>query len=229
MKRTDFLKLTAVSIFAFGGVIYAQQELPKHPKVEGDGKTLVVQLCDGETSTTVAGVPANGKLTPEQAQAASTELMSKWYAKSDPAKAAAWKQEELRALQTQQKTTAPRKKAEAEQTADFNDRDFSTWKRELDKEIDAGNKIFHSDKEIGSTNGVSCAMCHPNGANTHPETYPKFQVQLRRVALLRDMVNWCIENPCRGKKLEPDDPKMRAVEAYIMSQRKGVAMSAGKH
>ena len=233
MKRTDFLKLTAVAVFSFGGVIYAQQELPKHPKVEGDGKNLVVQLCDGETSTTVAGVPANGKMTPEQAQAVSNELMSKWYAKTDPGKAAAWKQEELRALQTPkrqpQKSGVPQTKAEAEQAADFNDRDHATWKRELDQEISLGDKIFHSDKEIGSTNGVSCAMCHPNAANTHPETYPKFQIQLRRVALLRDMVNWCIENPSRGKKLDADDPKMRAIEAYIMSQRKGVAMAAGKH
>jgi len=233
MKRTHFLKLTAIAIFALGGVIYAQQELPKHPKVEGDGKSLVVQLCDGETSTTVPGVAPDSKLTPEQAQAVSNELMSKWYAKSDPGKTSAWKKEELKALQAAQQKTqtgqVPQTKTEAEQSADFSNRDFAIWKRELDREVDIGNKIFHSDKEIGSTNGVSCAMCHPNGANTHPETYPKFQVQLKRVALLRDMVNWCIENPCRGKKLEPDDPKMRAVEAYIMSQRKGVAMAAGKH
>jgi thiosulfate dehydrogenase len=32
-------------------------------------------------------------------------------------------------------------------------------------------------------------MWRPNAANNHPETYPKFQVQLRRVALLRDMIN----------------------------------------
>jgi hypothetical protein len=32
-------------------------------------------------------------------------------------------------------------------------------------------------------------MRRPNAANTHPETYPKFQVQLRRVALMREMIN----------------------------------------
>ena len=53
-------------------------------------------------------------------------------------------------------------------------------------------------------------------------------MQLRRVALLRDMINWCIESPARGPKLAADDPKMRALEAYIMAQRKGVAMEAGK-
>ncbi len=43
------------------------------------------------------------------------------------------------------------------------------------------------------------------------------------------MINRCIENPARGKKLDADDPKMRAPEACIMSQRKGVPMDYGKH
>ena len=30
------------------------------------------------------------------------------------------------------------------------------------------------DPKLG-TNGVTCGQCHPNAANTHPETYPKFQ------------------------------------------------------
>ena len=72
-------------------------------------------------------------------------------------------------------------------------------------------------------------MCHPNGTNTHPETYPKYQVQLKKVALLRDMINWCIENPEKGKPLPEDDPRLRAVEAYILSTRKGVALEPGKH
>ncbi|MBN1345585.1 MAG: hypothetical protein JXQ73_23025 [Phycisphaerae bacterium] len=77
--------------------------------------------------------------------------------------------------------------------------------------------------------GVSCDMCHPDASNTHPETYPKFQPQMGRVALLRDMINWCIQHPVRGKGFSGDDPKMRALEAYIIAQRKGVAMDYGKH
>jgi len=42
------------------------------------------------------------------------------------------------------------------------------------------------------------------------------------------MINWCIEHPVRGKALAPDDPKMRALEAYIIAQRKGVALDYGK-
>lgn len=101
------------------------------------------------------------------------------------------------------------------------------WKAELDKLVKEGDRLFHSD-EIG-TNGVACAMCHPHASNTHPETYPKFQTQLKKVALLRDMVNWCILNPLEGQELAYDDPRMVALEAYILSQRAGKPLEAGKH
>jgi thiosulfate dehydrogenase len=106
-------------------------------------------------------------------------------------------------------------------------REQAIWKAELDKVVAEGDRLFHSD-ELGS-NGVACAMCHPNASNTHPETYPKFQTQLKKVALLRDMVNWCIMNPLEGKALAADDPRMEALEAYILSQRRGKPLDAGKH
>ena len=54
-------------------------------------------------------------------------------------------------------------------------------------------------------------------------------MQLGRTALLRDMIHWCIEQPVRGTHLEPDDPRMRALEAYILAQRSGTVMEYGKH
>jgi len=111
----------------------------------------------------------------------------------------------------------------------YSERDVLTWAREAEKFVAEGSRIFHSADELGSTVAVSCDMCHPHAANTHPETYPKFQVQLGRVALLRDMIDWCVENPVRGGHMAPDGNKMRALEAYIMAQRKGVAMDYGKH
>ena len=119
--------------------------------------------------------------------------------------------------------------AKGDTYGNFTERDLLTWTRETEKFVAEGSRIFHNGDALGSTVGVSCDMCHPHAANTHPETYPKFQTQLGRVALLRDMINWCIENPVRGKKLDPDGPTMRALEAYIMAQRKGVAMNYGKH
>jgi thiosulfate dehydrogenase len=111
----------------------------------------------------------------------------------------------------------------------FSERDERIWKEETDKFVKEGHKIFHDANAFGGTIGVSCDMCHPDGANTHPETYPKFQVQLGRVALLRDMINWCIQNPTRGKPLLDDDPRLKAMEAYILAQRKGTPLDFGKH
>lgn len=108
-------------------------------------------------------------------------------------------------------------------------RDLLLWARETEKFALEGSRIFHSGELLGSTVAVSCDMCHPHAANTHPETYPKFQSQLGRVVLLRDMINWCIEHPVRGKRLEADDPAMRALEAYILAQRSGAVMNYGKH
>jgi thiosulfate dehydrogenase len=115
-------------------------------------------------------------------------------------------------------------------TASFGEptpREQQIWKAELDKLVAEGDRLFHSG-EIG-TNGLACAMCHPHASNTHPETYPKFQTQLKKVALLRDMVNWCVINPLEGAELAENDPRMKALEAYILSQRAGTPLQAGKH
>jgi cytochrome c len=108
------------------------------------------------------------------------------------------------------------------------EKDILMWARELEKFVVEGSRIFHDAELLGSNIAVSCDMCHPDGANTHPETYPKFQVQMGRVILLRDMINWCIEQAVRGEVLAADDPRMRALEAYMLAQRKGVKMNYGK-
>ncbi len=119
--------------------------------------------------------------------------------------------------------------AEGHTYGQHTERDLLMWTRETEKFVLEGSRIFHSADLLKSTVSVSCDMCHPHAANTHPETYPKFQTQLGRVVLLRDMINWCIDNPVRGEHLKPDDPRMRALEAYIMAQRSGTEMNYGKH
>lgn len=106
-------------------------------------------------------------------------------------------------------------------------RDRRIWEASVDRLVSRGYELFHS--QLTGTNGISCDMCHPDAANTHPETYPKFQTQLKKAALLRDMINWCIEKPLEGKTLSGDDERMKALEAYILSTRKGVDMNYGKH
>ncbi len=191
-------------------------------------KEMKVVPCDGGEPVKVAGFEAGERLPKDQAQKLADTLMEGWLARQDPVVAVAWTRERDAALTSTAPAAEPAQ-SPSMQATDVTPRDVVMWEREVGREIEYGNKLFHDDKLIGSPEGVSCAMCHPNASNTHPETYPKFQLQLKKSALLRDMINWCIENPVRGKKLAADDPKMRALEAYILAQRKGVALEFGKH
>ncbi len=110
---------------------------------------------------------------------------------------------------------------------EFTKQDLKLWEQEFMTVVKAGRKVF-TDPKLGS-NGVVCAQCHPNGANTHPETYPKFQKQLGRVAAMWEMVNWCIRNPLEGKDLKADSAEMIAIQAYITHERRNVKLAAGKH
>lgn len=109
----------------------------------------------------------------------------------------------------------------------FNEADLKSWQADYLAVVQDGREAF-TDSGLGS-NGVVCAQCHPNAANTHPETYPKFQKQLGRVGVLAEMINWCIANPLEGKELPLDDPRMVALQAYITQERRGVKLEPGKH
>jgi len=110
---------------------------------------------------------------------------------------------------------------------EFTKKDQERWEKEYMSVVTKGRELFTSPK-LG-TNGVACAQCHPNAANTHPETYPKFQKQLGRVIALREMINWCLQQPLEGKPLALDAPDMIALEAYVAHERRGVKLAPGKH
>ena len=110
---------------------------------------------------------------------------------------------------------------------EFTKEDEARWQAQFDAVAQEGRRLWTS-PEIG-TNGVVCAQCHPNAANTHPETYPKFQKQLGRVASLWEMINWCMRNPLEGEVMEADDPRMIAMQAYVHWERRGVELAPGKH
>ena len=110
---------------------------------------------------------------------------------------------------------------------EFTKQELARWEQQFQGVVKEGRALWTS-AELG-TNGVACAQCHPNAANTHPETYPKFQKQLGRVAALREMINWCIQQPLEGKPLALDSKDMVALEAYVAHERRGVALAPGKH
>jgi thiosulfate dehydrogenase len=179
-----------------------------------------VLLCDGQTRTTVpAGTPGT---------TIAGALMDEWLRKNP---SSSWEAEERErhTLQAAADNTELVGRINGQTYGQITQQDVELWKAETERVAVAGSAVFHNASELGSTIGVSCDMCHPHAANTHPETYPKYQTQLGRVALLRDMINWCIEHPVRGTAFDADDPKLRAVEAYILAQRKGKALNYGQH
>jgi len=110
---------------------------------------------------------------------------------------------------------------------EFKEEDVERWMGQFEQVAAEGRRLWTS-PEIG-TNGVACAQCHPNAANTHPETYPKFQKQLGRVIQLWEMFNWCLKNPLEGEEMEADDPRLIAMQAYVYKERRGVKLDPGQH
>lgn len=103
-------------------------------------------------------------------------------------------------------------------------------------EVRKGDLLFHGDgataKKMGvnlSNTGMACAMCHPMAADTHPHSFPKWQVQVDKFSTLRDMINWCIEKPNEGEKIETDSDAMKALEAYIYWSNAGSVLVPGRY
>jgi thiosulfate dehydrogenase len=183
-----------------------------------------VKLCDNKTTVQV---PGDAPKTREEGQKISDALMAQWK-ETNPN--SGWEQGEIQAHEVVPPEDNSQLVGQGQSSTYgvVTQQTVQVWKNETYKTALYGSKVFHSGDELGSEIAVSCDMCHPRAANTHPETYPKFQPQLGRVAMLRDMINWCIEHPVRGKVLAADDPKMRALEAYILAQRKGTPLAYGK-
>ncbi|HEV3109035.1 MAG TPA: hypothetical protein VGY99_00965 [Candidatus Binataceae bacterium] len=236
----------------------AQQSTPHHRAPAAKNGNVVVMLCDGKTSLEIKGLKPGQRMSHDQAMGVSRKLMDTWQrehpgerwemAQEQNPPPAGQAPEEKPASAQSGPQTAPApggasqqqvagvpvgKPAQPQQQGDtyasFHERDFRVWQNETQKFVAYGKQVFHSDKMLGGTIGVSCDMCHPDASNTHPETYPKYQVQLQRVALLRDMIEWCVENPVKGKTMDPNDERLRALEAYILAQRKGTPLDYGKH
>ncbi|WP_087001165.1 hypothetical protein [Rhizobium sullae] len=105
------------------------------------------------------------------------------------------------------------------------------------EEVRKGDLLFHGDTATAeamgvaddlSKTGMACAMCHPMASDTHPQSFPKFQAQMAKFATLRDMINWCIEKPNQGVKIDPESDAMKALEAYITWSNGGSVLQPGK-
>lgn len=212
-------------LIPFGGLLGALA-LACAGRVENEPRELSVQLCDGETTLELARPPE----TRAEGQLAAEAMMASWRAKNPGSD---WEQDvrsrhwfapvhDNSALLGEGQGSGHPGRA-------FAARDLLVWRRETETLVAAGARIFHSGDELGSTIAVSCDMCHPDAANTHPETYPKYQTQIGKAVLLRDMINWCLQHPVRAQPMAENDARMRALEAYIYAQRSGTPLAFGKH
>jgi thiosulfate dehydrogenase len=228
MSRARLLSLCLFSMLACDRgeskatpAIHGEEPAPSVANETAPETATEVLLCDGKTKTTV--VPG----TPGTAVAGA--LMAEWL-RQNPNRNWEAEERERHTLVAAADNSALLGVKDGQVTTygAITKQDVLTWKVETEKLAVAGSRVFHSADELGSTIAVSCDMCHPHAANTHPETYPKFQQQLGRVALLRDMINWFLEHPVRAKPMASDDPRMRAMEGYIYAQRKGIALNYGQ-
>ncbi|HYN63984.1 MAG TPA: hypothetical protein VES36_05215 [Candidatus Limnocylindrales bacterium] len=102
--------------------------------------------------------------------------------------------------------------------------------------VKLGDQLFHGDagaeKRLNvklSNTGMACAMCHPYTSDTHPHEFPKFQEQMNEFATLRDMINWCIEKPNQGEKVDLNGEAMKALETYIYWSNRNSKLDPGRH
>ena len=199
---------------------------------EKSGNLLTVKSCDGRKTIYIEGFKEGEKMPREKAQAVANLLMSLMEICDQEVIAKLTENNSVIVLNDASFILPDIKEGKgavllAHGGQPHKQREVKLFESEEKRVIDEGYKTFH-DSSIG-TNGISCDMCHPDGSNTHAETYPKFQTQLKKVATLREMINWCIQNPLEGPQLKHDDPKMIALEAYITSVRKGKALEPGRH
>jgi thiosulfate dehydrogenase len=105
---------------------------------------------------------------------------------------------------------------------------------ELEQQMDAlyvaaqqGYDLWHGSKSSMTTNGLACANCHPDTAASNPQTFPKYMTMYGKVIPWQEMVNWCIENPQLGERLDPNGEEMTAIKAYAMYLHRGKPIEPG--
>ncbi|MFW6164525.1 MAG: hypothetical protein ACODAJ_17280, partial [Planctomycetota bacterium] len=111
--------------------------------------------------------------TSKDPQALVDDHMAQWK-RRNPERARSWIEEEKERHSIQPPADNTHlltgKQGEGHTYGNYTRLDLLTWRRETEKLVVEGSRIFHNAALLGGTIGVSCDMCHPDGANTHPET-----------------------------------------------------------
>jgi thiosulfate dehydrogenase len=109
----------------------------------------------------------------------------------------------------------------------FTDEELAQQKDALYEAAQHGYNIWHGTKPSMTTNGLACGNCHPDTAASNPQTFPKYMTMYGKVIPWQEMVNWCIENPQLGERLDPTSDDMTAMKAYAMYLHRGKPIEPG--
>lgn len=84
--------------------------------------------------------------------------------------------------------------------------------------VEKGKALFNNPKFGNGTSGKSCNSCHPNGEGLEKAADKKeFNIMGMKQNSLEEAVNFCIENPLKGKAIDPKSAQMKDMVAYIKS------------
>lgn len=100
-------------------------------------------------------------------------------------------------------------------------------KAEIAKAVARGEALWKG-RQLGLT-GQSCTTCHTQGADVHPETFPKFKPKMGRVVTVQEGINWCIVATMRGDRLEVGGADLTALEAYLRHDGRRSSLVATAH
>ena len=109
----------------------------------------------------------------------------------------------------------------------FSDVELAVQKDALYASAQVGYDLWHGSKPSMTTNGLACGNCHPDTAAANPQTFPKYMTMYGKVVPFQEMVNWCIENPQLGERLDPNGDEMTAMKAYAMYLHRGQPIRTG--
>ena len=90
--------------------------------------------------------------------------------------------------------------------------------------VKQGDLLWHGGAPKG--NGLACGNCHPDASAIGPQTWPKYSLDLGRVANLREMINWCVQvvhAAPAGMDLNGAD--MLAMETYAYYMSRGMPLN----
>jgi thiosulfate dehydrogenase len=111
--------------------------------------------------------------------------------------------------------------------APFTEAELAEQEAALIESVARGYDLWHGSRPDMTTNGLACGNCHPDTAAANPQTFPKYMTMYGKVIPFREMVNWCIENPQLGQRLDVDGDDMTAMEAYAFYLHRGKEIEPG--